>query len=105
MPRLTESKGMSVPVFVRIPQEREQRLFVWCCICLRVFREKQNIWQKSGISFVPNYLGAFFYAIVPDVWSGKVQPILREAGCLFCRTFWNENGSDGCVQPTETWKN
>ena len=60
MPRLTESKGTTVTVFVQIPHKREQRLFVWCCICLRVFREKQSIWQKSGISFVPIIWGRFF---------------------------------------------
>ena len=106
MPRLTESKGRTVTAFVRIPHKREQRLFV--CLVLHMFtcfpRKTEHlaeIWHFIR----PYYLGAFFYAIVPDVWSGKAQPVLREAGCLFCRTFWNENGSDGCVQPTEMWKN
>lgn len=70
-----------------------------------VFSEKNRTFGRNLAFHSSLVLGAFFYAIVPDVWSGKVQSVLREAGCLFCRTFWNENGSDGCVQPTEMWKN
>ena len=46
MPRLTESKGISVSVFVRIPQMREQRLFVWCCD-VYVFSEKNRTFGRN----------------------------------------------------------
>lgn len=88
MPRLTESKGTAVTVFVQIPHKREQRLFVWCCICLRVFREKQSIWQKSGISFVPIIWGRFFGVIGNSLKFPMTQ-----------------KRSDECLQPTKMWKN
>lgn len=45
MPRLTESKGTAVTVFVQIPHKREQRLFGAAYVC--VFSEKNRAFGRN----------------------------------------------------------